>query len=347
MTTNKGFIVPLLLGLIALLVAGGGVYIYQNKEAKTPASIDTKVEQSIQTDQEENTVSSATSILNRKKTYTNTKQGYSFQYPEKLSLSTEGEAVNLSHSIPFENRDGGCDMKGDAELSKTLEDFGLSIKIVLGEVNPPYVDGTYSKGELKGEWAYMGAEGCGVTTYYFPISGNKTLLVTQNHLQLLSNNVTPDVKAKVLSVPGAISSEESEIILARILSTFKFTSTSNTYTYKNHGFTIELPKGFTPQENPSDAGPYKTISITLPSGHLLYVQDVANFEKYGSPEQTYTGEEKIGETVFKLYRTEEGRTVFWFQQGNVGYLFSSEEVGVVDYVLEELLKTFRFVGWAQ
>lgn len=156
------------------------------------------------------------------KTYTNTKQGYSFQYPKKLSLSTSGEVVNLSHSIPFENHAGGCDMKGDSELSKTLGDFNLSINIVSSEVNPPYVDGNYSKGILNGKWSYMGVEGCGQTNYYFPISGNRTLIVTKAQVQMLSGVASADIRAKILAVPGVISNNESEIIFGQILSTFKF-----------------------------------------------------------------------------------------------------------------------------
>lgn len=157
------------------------------------------------------------------KTYTSTQYGFEFKYPEKLSLSVSSGIVNLLHSIPFENRDDGCDMKGDAELSKTLVDFGLLIKIVPGEVNPPYVDGTLTKGVLKGKWAYMGAEGCGETNYYFPIAENKTLIVTKTEVQILSPIVTPEVRAKVLAVPGVISYEESKILLDQILSSFKFT----------------------------------------------------------------------------------------------------------------------------
>lgn len=157
------------------------------------------------------------------KTYINSQYGFEFKYPEKLSLSTSGEIINLSHSIPFENRDGGCDMKGDAELSKTLVDFGLSFRVVDGEVSPPYVDGTFSKGVLNGKWAYMGAEGCGETNYYFPTVGNKTLVVIKTEVQILSPVVTPEVRAKVLVVPGVISYEESKILLDQILSSFKFT----------------------------------------------------------------------------------------------------------------------------
>lgn len=210
MKTNNGFIVSFLLGIIILLLVGGGVYIYKNKKVEAPVVIDTDI-------QNEND-----DVLNLK-TYTNTKLGYSFQYPEKLSLSISDDVVNLSHSIPFENRDGGCDMMGDAELSKTLNDFGLSIKIVAGKVKPPYVDDIYSRGELNGELAYMGAEGCGVSDYYFPIAGDRTLIITKNEIQILSPIVTPEVRAKVLAVPGVISYEESKIIVDQILSSFKVT----------------------------------------------------------------------------------------------------------------------------
>jgi hypothetical protein len=162
------------------------------------------------------------------KTYTNTKDGYTFSYPTKLSLKTSPDGVLLTHSIPFENTDGGCDMVGNGVISKTLGDFNVLVSLVEGQVNPPYVDGTYTKGSLNGKWAYRGAEGCGQTVYYFPISGNRTLVITKQELQILSTIVAPDVRAKVLAVPGVIPREEAENILDRILSTFKFTSPTNT-----------------------------------------------------------------------------------------------------------------------
>ncbi len=223
---QEGFIVPLLIAIIAVLVIGGVVYIYNNKKAEIPAVIDTTTQQSNQNEQQTNTKTPPVNTQTNNsswKTYTNIKQGYSFQYPEKLSLSTSGEVLNLSHSISFDNYGGGCDMKGDAKLSKTLNDFDLSIDIVSGTVNPPYVDGDYSQGILIGKWSYIGAEGCGQTSYYFPITGNRTLVVKKSEIQMLSPVVTPDVKAKVLAVPGVVSYENSKVILDQILSTFKFT----------------------------------------------------------------------------------------------------------------------------
>ena len=205
---QKGFAKLVLIGIFLVLVVIAGYFVLV-KKAVSPVINEPSP---ISTDETANW-----------KTYANTQYGFEFKYPEKLSLSVSGGIVNLSHTIPFENRDGGCDMKGDAELSKTLVDFGLSIKIVSGEVNPPYVDGTYAKGELNGKWAYMGAEGCGETNYYFPMAGNKTLIITKTEVQILSPIVTPEVRAKVLAVPGVISYEDSKILLGQILSSFKFT----------------------------------------------------------------------------------------------------------------------------
>ncbi len=114
---------------------------------------------------------------------------------------------------------------------------------------------------------------------------------------------------------------------------------ATTYTYKNHGFTVELPIGYTPHEEQSEGGP--AISITLPNSQLSYVTNVAFWEQSILPEYHYAKNEKIGSTEFKVYEYGDGYTTtnfYWFKQGNVGYQFSGDT---------NLLKTFKFVGWAQ
>src|SRR3989339_609385 len=140
---QKGFARLVLVGVFLVLVVIAGYFVLV-KKAVSPV-VDEPLP--VSTDETANW-----------KTYTNTQYGFEFRYPEKLSLSFSNGIAFLSHSIPFENRDGGCDMKGDAELSKTLTDFGLSFKVVSGVSKPPYVDGVYAKGILNGQWAYMGAE---------------------------------------------------------------------------------------------------------------------------------------------------------------------------------------------
>ena len=52
---KKGFIVPVLLVIIALLVVGGSVYVYESKKSEAPAVINTETQQSNQTQRQDNT----------------------------------------------------------------------------------------------------------------------------------------------------------------------------------------------------------------------------------------------------------------------------------------------------
>lgn len=122
---------------------------------------------------------------------------------------------------------------------------------------------------------------------------------------------------------------------------------ANTYTYKNHGFTIELPKGFVPKESDSEGGPYTTITLPEGNGVLGYLKDLSWWEKYDAPIYTYLGTEKIGTTTFLLYKYNDteypnsDQRYFIYKQGNVGYMFNVNDKN------RELLKTFKFVGWSQ
>lgn len=128
----------------------------------------------------------------------------------------------------------------------------------------------------------------------------------------------------------------------RLLEIEKEETPSETYTYKNHGFTIELPKGFVPKERERENGP--GIVISLPIGGLVYANDASNWEQYQIPSYTYIKDEKIGDSTFKVY-TYSGTRIYWFKKGNIGYEFSINEKDKTE--LENLIKTFKFVGWPQ
>lgn len=112
-------------------------------------------------------------------------------------------------------------------------------------------------------------------------------------------------------------------------------TTKDTYTYKNHGFTIELPKGYIPHEEKAEGGPATMITLPNKSG-INYLTDMNWWNKVKYFEnKVYLGDEKIGETIFKFYKNDNVITYF-YQKGNVGYEFYGDK---------ELLKTFKFVGW--
>jgi hypothetical protein len=132
----------------------------------------------------------------------------------------------------------------------------------------------------------------------------------------------------------------------RLLVTEKeeISTNTDTYTYKDHGFTMELPKGYIPHEEESEGGP--AIMIKLPVGGLAYVTDATFWEKYNISPNSYIKDEKIGDTIFKIYNYENTK-VYWFKKGNVGYEFSVVKFSTIKDTteLENLIKTFKFVGW--
>ena len=281
MKNNRGFAPIALLIIIGVLAIAGGAYYVGKQSGQAPIA---------ENPDGLSTTPTSTPIAGWK-IYVDDTHGFSFEYPEKLTLSASGGATILSHTIPFENRDGGCDMRGDSALSKTLNDFVVSISVVPGTVNPPYkVDGSYSSGALSGVWSYMGAEGCGQTSYYFPFPGGKTLVVTRSEVQILSNNVTPEVRAKVLAVPGVITYEESKSILDQVLSTFKFVAADTVN--KEYKKIISLNFDYGSGENQfgvlREAGGVGPGSFATDNGNNLYITDTRNsrvkvFNSLGQP----------------------------------------------------------------
>lgn len=245
------FIVQTILFFVAIVLIAGGAYYAGTKNTEVVIKNNETIpsQQDVSTTPIENKNSTATSIL----TYWDAKNKFSFQYPSNLTLSKDGDAIIVSHTIPFDNYDAGCDMKGDAPLSKTLNDLNLKIYVVSeNSLSIPSYAEDYRSGVMKGKKAYIGAEGCGKTTYYFPISGNRTLVIDKAELQVLSAVVTPEVRSRVLSVPGVISQEEGNKIVEEIIESFyidpailktvKSTSQVSSYgTQGSCGFDISSP----------------------------------------------------------------------------------------------------------
>ncbi len=109
------------------------------------------------------------------------------------------------------------------------------------------------------------------------------------------------------------------------------------YTYTNHGFSIELPKGFVPAEIKSENN--ISTDISLSQGVVQYVTNATWWEKNIFKNANYEKDEKIGSTTFKMY-SYAGDVFYWFKQGNVGYEFSAD-------VTRKQLETFKFIGWPQ
>jgi hypothetical protein len=174
--------------------------------------------------------------------YQNPDTGVSFAYPENLTASTADGIARLHHDIPYKNA-GPCDMMGDEKTFDRLTDLEMKIQImnkglsetvktlssyipqenfVNGELvaSPGFID-PCTIGDFSGFAIYEGAEGCGQTTYYFPITGDRTLVMANASIQALSGAISQEKVNEVLAVPGVISREKNQEIFESIVRSLK------------------------------------------------------------------------------------------------------------------------------
>ncbi len=175
--------------------------------------------------------------------YNNPNVGVSFSYPKILSASTTENTVTIHHSVPFTHHDY-CDFKGEIDTTiDNLSDFNVSFhtedlsliqtmkklsSYIPQEnfvndtivVSPGFID-SFSVGKLNGYKIFEGAEGCGQTTYYFPVSNSKTLVVKEALVTVFTGAIDTENMSKALAVPRVINKQKSEEILNSILNTIK------------------------------------------------------------------------------------------------------------------------------
>lgn len=175
------------------------------------------------------------------KTYRNSNVGLTFVYPKILFASTTSDTVRIHHEVPFDHHDF-CDFKGENNTTiPTLTDFNVTFHISEASlietmktespylpnesfvndevvVSPGFID-TYEVGTLKGYRIFEGAEGCGKTTYYFPISKSKTLVVQQDLITIFTGAIDTANKERAEAVPGVLNKERAEQVFESILKT--------------------------------------------------------------------------------------------------------------------------------
>lgn len=256
---QKGFAVPLLIAVIALLVVGGGVYVGKTKNMEIPSPADLQTEQSNQTD------------ISSWKKYTD--DSISFEYPALISVKQDAGTITLSHSVAYKHPDP-CDFKGDAPPLDRLSDFGVSFKVVnqnlkefvKSSVSPgwDYVSkNPFTFGSLNGYKVSVGVEGCGYDIYYLTISSTRTLVIQRNYVAEF-NSINADSKT-YLNLTGIISPNKEAEYFSQILSTIKFVSSNSSVTPTPNANTVVSPVSQTQQSitvlspNGGESIPYGTI----------------------------------------------------------------------------------------
>lgn len=229
---KKGFIVPLLIAIIALLIIGGGayVYIYIQQKANTQPS-DEKIDcgamnlppdcnsgaKEVAPGIQKNVVginqtqqtTPATQVSNSQianwKTYTNDKYGFEFKYPINVTFMKEEIASVFSMLIRGTN---------DFGLTPTMDITVTDLKY------SKYKDfSTYSKNTENSLTQCVSKKICKLT--YFTVGGLPALQIERSTRTQLSKEVTSFNGNFMYSIRG--ETLRNGFSFQQLLSTFKFT----------------------------------------------------------------------------------------------------------------------------
>ena len=269
---QKGFVVPLLIAIIAVLVVGGGVYVYNNNKKAEIQDLpaDTEIQTTNQVQQQTNTktppANTQTNNLNSQSETLNWKiysgVNFSFKYPPDwyMNISSPG-SINITNYDPSFYETHGS----DAPLSK--ENIAIHIstftnlsanetieswvnKLGLSDKRNILVDGVKA---LRGKIIYTGQEESG---YYKKgeSSGDYVIFIYNGKGYQI---VYSPYGSKLVST------------FEQILSTFKFTLPSavsgwQTYTSTQYGFSVQYPVGSQINDEGSDGEGSNNVLFTLP-----------------------------------------------------------------------------------
>jgi len=162
---QKGFVVPLLIGIIALLVIGGGVYIYENKKIEVP-TVDTAVTQPNQNQQiaTQNNASGWQTY-----SYSDSSNTFSFQYPSGWVLTDlKPKTPTSDHTVIIKSPDS-TSQKPTLLSVETWQSVGLrsttaqitqfsnlkSVKLVKSTVDIGSISGTKFTGDTTNDGSFI------------------------------------------------------------------------------------------------------------------------------------------------------------------------------------------------
>lgn len=177
--SQKGFIVPVLFVIIALLVVGGGVYVYQNKKVEK-LNVNGETPQPNQT-QQTNTQSPATTQNSTSKIYQHTLGLYSISYPSNWIISDVREGVvfsDLGRKELIEYTSNYTILDHEMGIYLADKDPSIEAKGMAEYLGRPYVEEKIKISGINSKKIIYTETRAKSDSYVIPLNNNKFLIIT-------------------------------------------------------------------------------------------------------------------------------------------------------------------------
>lgn len=212
---------PLLLALIAILLVGGGIYVYENKKVETPitptsttaqttnqpVTENSVLPQTTQTTQTKNQTAPVTQTSNSKisdwKTYA--KDGFQMQYPSQYEVRKQNVAGSYA-TISFQASDANR-VLGVNVTSGNCKDLGSNIKTSQVTINGT----SFIKGDVSNDF-----------------SGMQTRASAVEYCAMSNGGAYKIIPRIFFSKGGAVLDVDKDPVFNQMISSFKITPTITT-----------------------------------------------------------------------------------------------------------------------
>lgn len=204
---KKGFASPLLLALIAILLIGGGVYVYVQNNQVNQATVVSQF--SLATSSEQ---------TSGWKTYLNEKYGFAIKYPPTWVVSSDKQAISGETSVVFSGKPDTVSMFFDADKNANIYNPGhnMTIDDVLSHSSSNFLSSYVTVDGRKSLKQYSAATGCYENTVYVPQASSTEIYLSIDHSWCI------DASQSALESQSASNLEAHNSLFQLILSTFKF-----------------------------------------------------------------------------------------------------------------------------
>lgn len=179
---QKGFAVPLIIAIIAILAIGGGVYVYQNKKVETPASTDVQVQQSNQTQQTNTQTPTVTTQKNTSnKIYRHPSGLYNISIPLNWIVSDVREGVvfsDLGKKEPIGYTSNYTSLDHEMGIYLVDKDPAIEAKGMAEYSGRPYIEEKVKIGGIDSKRIIYKETKAKSDSYVVPLNNNKFIVIS-------------------------------------------------------------------------------------------------------------------------------------------------------------------------